>query len=151
MKFDELLRRLTLIEGDIKPKEVFWQHATKQPAAPVTSVVGTDPTGPIIMGGLIHASKLKQVIQASSFTNDFAKGPIESQELLRELLNSWLSGRTSLKSEHKYSLIGGGFIWDANSIRPSIKVRFDLDGKSRTLSFRNVWWSYNEYERQFTA
>ena len=151
MKFDELLRRLTLIEGDIRPKEVFWQHAKKQADAPAATVVGTNPTGPIIMGGLIHASKLNQVIQAPSFTVEFARGPIDAQELLRELLNSWLTGRTSLKSEHKYSLIGGGFIWDANSIRPSIKVRFDLDGKARSLIFRNVWWTYNEYERQFTA
>jgi len=151
MKFDELLRRLTLIEGDVKPKEVFWQHAPKQTAPVTASVVGTDPSGPIIVGGLIHAKKLNRVIQAPSFTDEFTKGPLESQELLRTLLDSWLSGKITIKSEHKYSLIGGGFIWDANSKHPSIKVRFDIDGKNRILIFRNVWWTYNEYERQFTA
>ena len=151
MKFDELARRLIMLEGDIRPKEVFWQHGTKEKKPEILSVVGTEPTGPIISGGNIYAKKLNQVIQNQQYTDEFLKGPIDSQALLQELMNEWLIGNTFIKSEHKKSLRGGGFIWDASSLRPSIKVRFDIDGANRTLIFRNVWWNYNEYLRQYTA
>lgn len=151
MKFDELLKRLLILEGDIKPKEIFWQHAPSSEEPTLQTVVGSDPSGPIIINGTIAAKKLNQVIQTQQFTDEFLKGPDISQNLLRQLINQWLSGENSIKSEHKNSLRGGGFIWDANSKHPSIKVRFDIDGKNRILIFRNVWWTYNEYERQFTA
>ena len=151
MKFDDLLKRLLILEGDIKPKEIFWQHAPSPKEPTLQTVVGSDPSGPIIISGTIAAKKLNQVIQTQQFTDEFLKGPDISQNLLRQLINQWLSGENSIKSEHKHGLRGGGFIWDANSKHPSIKVRFDIDGKNRILIFRNVWWSYNEYERQFTA
>ena len=151
MKFDELIQRILILEGDIRPKEVFWQHGIPPKKTTLQTVVGLEPSGPIIIGGNIYAKKLNQFIQNQQFTDEFVKGPPDSQELLRQLINEWLSGETFIKSEHKHSLRGGGFIWDANSIRPSIKVRFDIDGKTRILIFRNVWWTYNEYQRQFTA
>ena len=59
----------------------------------------------------------------------------------------WSADKYPIKRELKHTLEGGGMIWDVSHRNPSIKVKFDLDGSTRTLRFRNVWWSYGEYDR----
>lgn len=155
MKFLELFEQLTVLEGDITPKHVFWQHDPaglgigKKPVAKQDVI--KDLTGPIIgTDNNIWYKKVNGYEMLPSFLKDFQKGPVDSQQVLKTKLEEWKTGTIPMKVDPKKHTIEG-FVWDANHIKPSIKVRFDIDGKNRTLRLRNVWWTYNDYTNQFIA
>lgn len=148
MNFQELVDKLLFLEGDLTPKHVFFFHRPPEPKEPVYPPA----KGPIIdSSGLIWRRQLNAVIQTPKFVEEYIKGTEQQQEYFRNVFNNWKLGKVPIKSESKHSLIGGGFIWDVHHDAPSIKVRFDIDGTSRTLRLRNIWWSYNEYITQYTA
>ena len=155
MKFFELFEQLTILEGDITPKHVFWQHDpagsdfVKNTAAKQNVI--KDLTGPIIdTGNNIWYKKVNGYEMLPSFLKDYQKGPADKQQVFKTKLEEWKAGTIPIKIDPKKHTIDG-YVWDANRIKPSIKVRFDIDGKNRTLRLRNVWWTYDDYSNQFNT
>jgi len=168
MNFNQLFESLLSFEAQ-KLGSKFGDHRDYDPkfypelrggSAPSTnqaqrSVIGTEPTGPIIVNGYVLAKRLNNFIEEPRYKQEFERGPGVSQvaqSMLTDLINKWLAGEQVMRlDEPKHTLKGGGRIWDASHRHPSIKVRLDIDGVKRTLAFRNVWWTYGSYVNNYIA
>lgn len=161
MKFDILVESILRLEG---PKygskygdwrdydKRYYQDGQDTSQTEPKTVIGTDLKGPIIINGYVQAEKLKKVEMEQKFKTEFEKGTPDSQKLFKNRMREWYTGKPVMKLDPpKHSLIGGGRIWDVSHAQPSIKVRLDIDGVNRVLTFRNIWWDYNLYLRQYTA
>ena len=166
MNFNQLFEGLLRVEAqklgskfgdhrDYDPK--FYPELRGLPASNQTPriAIGTEPNGPIIVNGYVLAKRLNNFIELPRYKEEFVRGPGVSQAaqgILTDMVNKWLAGEQVMRlDEPKHALKGGGRIWDVNHRHPSIKVRLDIDGATRALVFRNVWWTYGSYINNYTA